>query len=71
MMKSAKEPKAIQPAAFPDCSKCVHGQAVEFGLFDCTRRNAGPTPQPNCNVRKVNCVYYTAKTMRNEMRIPD
>lgn len=59
-------PKTMQPGHLPDCGKCQHGRAVEFGLFQCTRRNAGPTPQPNCNKRKVNCVYYTAKTNHHE-----
>jgi len=50
MMKSAQEPKAIQPESFPDCSMCRYGTQVEYNMYDCSNRHCGPTSQPNCNV---------------------
>lgn len=66
MSKSAPIPRPMRPGFFPDCLKCTHGAKAEFGLVDCSSRHSGPTPQPNCNKRKVNCVYYTAKTIHYE-----
>lgn len=50
-------PKIIR---YPDCTKCTNGVPYDSYNFTCEACKTY-VPQPNCNVRKVMCIYYKPK----------
>ena len=58
MAKKSPPPKIIR---FPDCTKCANGVPHESYNFTCEAACKTYVPQPNCNVRKVMCIYYKPK----------
>lgn len=57
MAKKSPPPKIIR---IPDCTKCVHGIPHDSYNYLCPATKTY-VPQPNCNVRKVMCIYFKAK----------
>jgi len=44
---------------YQDCNLCQHSTIGKFDLIYCDRPYFKPTiPAPNCNARKVPCVYF-------------
>nr|DAU74138.1 MAG TPA: zinc-ribbon protein [Crassvirales sp.] len=57
MAKKSPPPKIIW---YPDCTKCINGIPHDSYNFLCPICKTY-VPQPNCNVRKVMCIYFKAK----------